>query len=38
MRRYDTTMGDLAMPTRYVRDEARFHGGRDAIKNREVSR
>lgn len=36
MRRSDIIMGDLTMPTRYLRDEARFRGGRDALKNREA--
>lgn len=38
MRRSDITMGDPAMPTRYARDEARFLGGREAIKNQEAGR
>lgn len=35
MRRYEPSITDCAMPTRYARDEARFRGGRDAHKEQE---
>lgn len=38
MRRSDITMGDPAMPTRYARDEARFHGGSQPSKNQEAGK
>ena len=35
MRRRENLPADIELPTRYALDEARFHGGRERIRNEE---